>query len=204
MRRTRRDERGSLSSGSSWRSSWLASWRRSSLPRQRTQLKEGRSRQRGSEEHGSSCRRAPRRRAPGRERVGQADGSRNSPVFQRPGVLDLQELRARSAAFANPDLGKQRQAEDRIPLAGDSAREPEVFKSQQVAALAAGKQNKLWHFVETFYRVQGEEGSGSGAHDRRLPPGHSQAGVRAEPLAVERRPQRNRTGKRSRRRCASG
>ena len=41
-----------------------------------------------------------------------------------------------------------------------ATREPEVFKSQQVAALAAGKQNKLWHFVETFYREQGEEGSG--------------------------------------------
>ncbi len=38
--------------------------------------------------------------------------------------------------------------------------EPEVFKSQQFAALAAGKQNKLWQFVETFYREQGIEGSG--------------------------------------------
>jgi protein-disulfide isomerase len=41
-----------------------------------------------------------------------------------------------------------------------ATREPEMFKSQQVAALAAGEQNKLWHFVETFYREQGEEGSG--------------------------------------------
>jgi protein-disulfide isomerase len=41
-----------------------------------------------------------------------------------------------------------------------ATREPEVFRSQQVAALAAGKQNKLWQFVETFYREQGEEGSG--------------------------------------------
>jgi len=41
-----------------------------------------------------------------------------------------------------------------------ATREPEVFRSQQVAALAAGTQNKLWQFVETFYHEQGEEGSG--------------------------------------------
>ena len=41
-----------------------------------------------------------------------------------------------------------------------ATREPEVFVAQQVAALAAGKQDRAWHFVETFYREQGEEGSG--------------------------------------------
>jgi protein-disulfide isomerase len=41
-----------------------------------------------------------------------------------------------------------------------ATREPEVFKAQQVAALAAGKQDKLWNFVETFYHEQGEEDSG--------------------------------------------
>jgi protein-disulfide isomerase len=38
--------------------------------------------------------------------------------------------------------------------------DPEVFAFQQVAVLAAGKQDKAWQFVETFYREQGEEGSG--------------------------------------------
>ena len=38
--------------------------------------------------------------------------------------------------------------------------EPEVFKTQQVAALAAGKQNKMWDFIELFYHEQGEEDSG--------------------------------------------
>jgi protein-disulfide isomerase len=38
--------------------------------------------------------------------------------------------------------------------------DPEVFKAQQVAALAAGKQDKLWNFIETFYHEQGEEDSG--------------------------------------------
>jgi protein-disulfide isomerase len=41
-----------------------------------------------------------------------------------------------------------------------ATREPETFKTQQVAALAAGKQNKMWHFIELFYHEQGEEGSG--------------------------------------------
>jgi protein-disulfide isomerase len=41
-----------------------------------------------------------------------------------------------------------------------ATREPEVFVAQQAAALAAGKQDKAWEFIETFYREQGEEGSG--------------------------------------------
>jgi protein-disulfide isomerase len=41
-----------------------------------------------------------------------------------------------------------------------ATREPEVFQTQQVAALAAGKQNLMWYFVELFYHEQGEEGSG--------------------------------------------
>lgn len=41
-----------------------------------------------------------------------------------------------------------------------ATREPEVFKTQQIAALAAGKQNKMWYFVELFYHEQGEESSG--------------------------------------------
>jgi protein-disulfide isomerase len=41
-----------------------------------------------------------------------------------------------------------------------ATREPEVFKTQQVAALAAGKQNLMWHYVELFYHEQGLEDSG--------------------------------------------
>ncbi|HEX4467539.1 MAG TPA: thioredoxin domain-containing protein [Solirubrobacteraceae bacterium] len=41
-----------------------------------------------------------------------------------------------------------------------ATREPEIFRTQQVAALAAGKQNKMWNYVETFYNEQGEEDSG--------------------------------------------
>ncbi len=41
-----------------------------------------------------------------------------------------------------------------------ATREPEVFNTQQVAALAAGQQDKMWNFLETFYHEQGEEDSG--------------------------------------------
>ena len=41
-----------------------------------------------------------------------------------------------------------------------ATREPEIFKTQQVAALAAGQQDKAWYFIEDFYHEQGEEDSG--------------------------------------------
>jgi len=41
-----------------------------------------------------------------------------------------------------------------------ATREPETFKTQQAAALAAGKQAKMWNYLETFYREQGAEDSG--------------------------------------------
>jgi protein-disulfide isomerase len=41
-----------------------------------------------------------------------------------------------------------------------ATREPETFKLQQVAALAAGRQNLMWHYIELFYHEQGLEDSG--------------------------------------------
>lgn len=38
--------------------------------------------------------------------------------------------------------------------------DPNVFKDQQVAALAAGRQQKFWNFAELFYHEQGEEDTG--------------------------------------------
>ena len=35
-----------------------------------------------------------------------------------------------------------------------------IFNTQQVAGLAAGKQNRFWQYTELFYRQQGQEGSG--------------------------------------------
>ncbi len=37
--------------------------------------------------------------------------------------------------------------------------EPEVFKEQQVAALAAGTQDKMWNYLDLFYREQRAEGT---------------------------------------------
>jgi protein-disulfide isomerase len=41
-----------------------------------------------------------------------------------------------------------------------ATREPETFRTQQIAALAAGKQQKSWDYIELFYHQQGQEGSG--------------------------------------------
>jgi protein-disulfide isomerase len=41
-----------------------------------------------------------------------------------------------------------------------ATREESVFNEQQTAALAAGKQNLMWHYVELFYHQQGEEDTG--------------------------------------------
>ncbi len=35
-----------------------------------------------------------------------------------------------------------------------------TFNRQQIAALAAGRQNEAWDYIELFYREQGDEGSG--------------------------------------------
>ena len=38
--------------------------------------------------------------------------------------------------------------------------DPSVFNTQQVAGLAAGKQNKFWQYTELFYHEQGQEDTG--------------------------------------------
>jgi len=41
-----------------------------------------------------------------------------------------------------------------------ATRSPSVFRTQQVAALAAGMQNHFWNYAELFYHEQGAEGTG--------------------------------------------
>jgi protein-disulfide isomerase len=41
-----------------------------------------------------------------------------------------------------------------------ATRDPNVFKDQQVAALAAGMQHKFWNYAELFYHEQGQEDTG--------------------------------------------
>src|SRR5262249_58543254 len=40
-----------------------------------------------------------------------------------------------------------------------ATRDPSTFATQQVAALAAGRQNRMWQYLEPFYREQGQEGT---------------------------------------------
>ncbi len=67
------------------------------------------------------------------------------PKLVRTGKLKI-EYRSLSTATGNAEK--------------DGAEPAEIFKTQQTAALAAGKQDKAWYFIETFYHEQGEEGSG--------------------------------------------
>jgi protein-disulfide isomerase len=57
--------------------------------------------------------------------------------YVRPGKLKIDY---KSLQTATPDAG--------------------TFQTQQVAALAAGKQDLMWPFIELFYRQQGAEGTG--------------------------------------------
>lgn len=41
-----------------------------------------------------------------------------------------------------------------------ATRDSGIFRTQQAAALAAGKQNKAWYYIELFYHEQGEEDTG--------------------------------------------
>jgi protein-disulfide isomerase len=41
-----------------------------------------------------------------------------------------------------------------------ATRDPNMFKDQQVAALAAGMQQKFWNYAELFYHEQGQEDTG--------------------------------------------
>jgi len=41
-----------------------------------------------------------------------------------------------------------------------ATREPETFRTQQSAAMAAGKQQKAWDYIELFYLQQGQENTG--------------------------------------------
>jgi protein-disulfide isomerase len=41
-----------------------------------------------------------------------------------------------------------------------ATREQETFRTQQAAALSAGKQQKAWDYIELFYHQQGEEDTG--------------------------------------------
>ena len=67
-----------------------------------------------------------------------------------------------------------------------ATREPETFRNQQAAMLAAGKQNLTWYFIELFYHEQGEEDSGYVTECYLQ--GLAKPGPRPEPDRMDRRP----------------
>jgi protein-disulfide isomerase len=95
---------------------------------------------------------------------GNALGSPSAPVtLQFFGDLECSTSRAFVLELLPPVISKWvRTGELRVEYRSLRTATPssEVFMSQQAAALAAGRQDKLWHYVENFYREQGREGSG--------------------------------------------
>jgi protein-disulfide isomerase len=95
---------------------------------------------------------------------GDALGYRSAPVtMQVFGDLECPICRI-FALGAAPGLIRHEVRTHRLRIEYRSlqtaTRETRVFVAQQVAALAAGRQGKLWYFNEIFYREQGQEDSG--------------------------------------------
>jgi protein-disulfide isomerase len=94
---------------------------------------------------------------------GNALGSPRAPVtLEYFGDLECPTARAFTVATLPSIIDKWvRAGELRIEYRSlRTVSEPEVFGIQQVAALAAGRQGKLWYYLEYFYHEQGREHSG--------------------------------------------
>jgi protein-disulfide isomerase len=95
---------------------------------------------------------------------GNALGAKNAPVtLQYFGDLECPICKEFSL-LALPTLIRNYVATGKLRIEYHSMKTatPELatFNNQQIAALAAGKQNKMWPYVELFYHEQGEENSG--------------------------------------------
>ncbi len=97
---------------------------------------------------------------PERQHAGRPERARDAAVLRRPGVPDLQGVHAGGAALDRPEVGAPGKLKIEYHSMETATREPEVFKTQQIAAYAAGKQDLAWYFIELFYHEQGEEDSG--------------------------------------------
>jgi protein-disulfide isomerase len=95
---------------------------------------------------------------------GNALGDRHAPVTLQV-FSDLECPICRAFALgAQIDLIRRYVRTGKLKIVDRSlqtaTRQPATFIRQQVAALAAGAQKKMWYFVELFYREQGREDSG--------------------------------------------
>jgi protein-disulfide isomerase len=96
---------------------------------------------------------------------GQRLGKPNAPVtmfyygdLQCPVCADFTQ----SAGFSNLITNYVRPGRLQVVYRSveTATRDPQVFQTQQMAALAAGTQNLLWYYTELFYRQQQTENSG--------------------------------------------
>ena len=91
-------------------------------------------------------------------------GNPNAPVtiteFADLQCPICQEFNSGTLSQLIPNEVKQGKVKLQFRFLQTATRDADTFKAESVAALAAGKQNKLWNYVELFYRNQGEEGSG--------------------------------------------
>ncbi len=89
-------------------------------------------------------------------------GSPNAPVtLQYFGDLECPTARAFTLGVL-PSIIRNRVRSGKLRIEYRSLRtvsKPQVFGVQQVAALAAGLQNKQWYYLENFYHEQGREHS---------------------------------------------
>jgi protein-disulfide isomerase len=98
---------------------------------------------------------------------GSVLGNPNAPVTMTYyGDLECPTCQAFTLGIDNgglPELIKNEVRDGKVKIDYRSfetaTRDPSVFKNQQVAALAAGRQKKFWNYAETFYHRQGVEGS---------------------------------------------
>jgi protein-disulfide isomerase len=113
---------------------------------------------------GASTISAVERLLDGIPQVGDALGRAHAPVtLQVFGDLEC-PICKEFALGAEPGLIRRYVRTGKLKIEAlsmeSATHEVETFRNQQIAALAAGRQDRMWYFIELFYREQGEEGSG--------------------------------------------
>jgi len=101
----------------------------------------------------------------GAPQSGAVLGNPSAPVTMTYyGDLECPICRAFTLDGGFPQLvaGEVRQGKVKVQYRAfqTATRNPQTFETQQVAALAAGKQDKFWDYAELFYREQGQEDTG--------------------------------------------
>lgn len=101
----------------------------------------------------------------GIQQSGTTLGNPNAPVTMTYfGDLECPTCQAFTLSGGFPQLVSNDVRQGKVKIVYKSfetaTRDPNVFKTQQVAALAAGEQQKFWNYADLFYREQGAEDSG--------------------------------------------